>query len=634
MLSLDEFNELLIKYGFMHEVWKYSSLLINENIREVSNSTELTKLFSLYFSLIDSGNICMSLDKNVLSSRWRQKVCETKSASFENDDYNELDFDVLIEESDYIIQNYLDIIPSLNQIIGSDKLFLIDNDFLYARKYLEERNAIINNIDRLYSVTFTSNNDFSYKDCVDTSFALSRGQEEAVNVGVNKNLIITGGPGTGKTTSILFLLLNILEQDFETKIFLIAPSGKASSRMKESILGGLSRLTETYKKSHDDIVNKINQLEESTIHRLLGVDPNNPRFKYNKDHMLSCGVYIVDEASMIDINIFSSLLEAIPTGSRIYIMGDKNQLPSVDCGAVFEGLLNKKSIKQNVVELDESKRFVAGSPIYELADKINKGLNLEINDNLWLKPNNFLIKEHKTKEYPIYYYTDLENNDKDNIKHIVTLWQEHFYSSLNQKSTNLDINDTFNLRELFEYSEKSKILCAENKGSRGVENINLLIRKINNKNKRLSLFSPGEIVMIQKNDKALDLYNGDSGLVVNFKDDNTLYFMVKKSTKLIEKDGYIKDKMFKLDGFVYYPLRLISSDLINLAYAITIHKSQGSDYPYILVILPKSKEHPLVNRQIVYTAITRTKGSTFIYSNIDTLNKASQTLLKRDTNIV
>ncbi len=634
MIGLNEFNNLLFKYGFLHEVWAYSISLINDTLKDKSISLDISKLFSIYFSLVDDGNICMSLDKDILKDKWLDKVCQTKNSSLDSDQYDQNDFELIMNESNYIIDNYLDKINTLDELIGENKLFLIDNNYLYIRKYLEERNTIITNIERLYSVTFGSHNDFSYKNCVDSSFTLSRGQEEAVNVGVLKNLIITGGPGTGKTTSILFLLLNILEQDYDTKIFLIAPSGKASSRMKESILGGLSRLTDTYKERHTNIINKINNLEESTIHRLLGVDPNSPRFKFNKDNLLSIGVYIVDEASMIDINIFSALLESIPTNSRVYIMGDKNQLPSVDCGAVFEGLLNKKSLKENIVELDESKRFIKGSPIYNLASDINCGKELDINQDLWLNPDDFTIQEHNKGEYPIYYYNDLLGQDKANINNIISLWHQKFYKDLKERSKNLDINDYNKMKELFEYSEKSKILCSENNGFRGVNNINLLVRKISNQNKRLNVFSEGEIVMIQKNDKALDLYNGDSGLIVKFIDDDTLYFMVKKSTKLLEKDEYNKDKIFKIKDYVFYPLRLISRDLIDLAFAITIHKSQGSDYPYILVILPASKEHPLVNRQIVYTAITRTKGSTFIYSNLETLNKASVTVLKRDTNIV
>ena len=129
MLSLEEFNELLIKYGFMHEVWKYSSLLIKETIKNVSNGTELTKLFSIYFSLVDSGNICMSLDKSILSEKWTQKISETKSASFENDDYNEKDFDLLCDDSSAAI-TYLNEIPNLPELIGNNKLFLIDNKMI------------------------------------------------------------------------------------------------------------------------------------------------------------------------------------------------------------------------------------------------------------------------------------------------------------------------------------------------------------------------------------------------------------------------------------------------------------------------------------------------------------------------
>ena len=109
--------------------------------------------------------------------------------------------------------------------------------------------------------------------------------------------------------------------------------------------------------------------------------------------------------------------------------------------------------------------------------------------------------------------------------------------------------------------------------------------------------------------------------------------MVKKATKLIKNDGKQEDKIFKLGDFMFYPLRMITKSEIDLSYAITIHKSQGSDYKNILVILPKQKGHPLLNRQIIYTAITRTKGNTYILSNFERIEEAKNRLILRDTNI-
>jgi exodeoxyribonuclease V alpha subunit len=141
-------------------------------------------------------------------------------------------------------------------------------------------------------------------------------------------------------------------------------------------------------------------------------------------------------------------------------------------------------------------------------------------------------------------------------------------------------------------------------------------------------------MMINKNNKLLDLYNGDSGILVSFQNDDTLYFMVKKSTNIVRDEGKVNDKIFKIKDFTFYPLRLISTDEIDLAYAITIHKSQGSDYKNILVILPNVKGHPLLNRQIIYTAITRTKGNTYILSNNERLNESKDRVVIRDTNII
>ena len=139
--------------------------------------------------------------------------------------------------------------------------------------------------------------------------------------------------------------------------------------------------------------------------------------------------------------------------------------------------------------------------------------------------------------------------------------------------------------------------------------------------------------MINKNNKMLDLYNGDSGILVTFEKDPTLYFMVKKATNLVKEEGKFEDKIFKIDDFTFYPLRLITRSEIDLSYAITIHKSQGSDYKNILVILPTAKGHPLLNRQIIYTAITRTKGNTYILSNQERLVESKDFVIVRDTNI-
>jgi exodeoxyribonuclease V alpha subunit len=198
------------------------------------------------------------------------------------------------------------------------------------------------------------------------------------------------------------------------------------------------------------------------------------------------------------------------------------------------------------------------------------------------------------------------------------------------------LNDINSLQTLYDKSEPAKILCGSNKGAAGVDNINQIVRNfLKNEHPETQnlIHYPSEIMMINKNNKLLDLYNGDTGVLIKFKNDSTLYFMLQKTSLLIEKDGYVQDKIFKIGKFVFYPLRMISKNEIDTAYAISIHKSQGSGYKNILVTLPSQKGHPLLNRQIIYTAITRTKGNTYIISNIDRLNEAKDTILKRDTNL-
>lgn len=643
-MDYKEYYNLLLENKMITPIWKYVLELIEEEIKDNENKDYYLVIFAIYFSLINDGNITISLNKDVLTKKWESKLNDIAILLEESGSYNEESFNKIKEISFNCINNYLQDINSNNlpSLINDNKFFEIEDNYLYVRKYGSARRGVIASMDRLFSTRSNITSTFKYQDAVASDFTLSDGQEKAVIEGINKSLVITGGPGTGKTTSILFLLIGLLLNDTDnTRIYLIAPSGKAAGRMKESIINGLNVLTDSFKQAHKDIVSKIQNLDKSTIHSLLEIDYETNGFKYNKNRRFpENSIFVIDEASMIDVCLFNALLQAIPTSAKVYIMGDKNQLPSVECGAVFGDLLTKKSIQDNVVELDESKRFKKGTKIFNLAKAVNEGDTLPINDEDWKEYDSFevLIKDDDRKENPIYYYKNHKENvkDKDIIEYVVNKWGNEFFKTLQDKATDLDFNDVAHLKEVFEYSEISKILCAENEGPRGIKTINNYVKKhFIDKSKYHSTngYYPGMIMMVNKNNKSLDLDNGDSGLLVTFKDDSTIYFMTKKSSNIAKNQGKEVDRIFKLGEFTFYPVRMITQEEIDMAYAITIHKSQGSDYPNILVILPTKKGHPLLNRQIVYTAITRTKGTTYILSNIDRLNESKDNLIVRDTNV-
>lgn len=642
MINSNTFYGLLEKYKVIHPVWKQILNIIDSQIKEKENKEAYLILFAIYFTLIDEGNIAMSLNIETLKKKWNKKLETTKVLLIENKTYNEEEFESVVLASTYCIENYLLEIneENLSEIIGYNKIFEIEDNYLYVKKYNQARKGIINSLDRLFSPSNGENATY-----VQYCKTLSKGQEKAVIEGLKKNLIITGGPGTGKTTSILFLLINLLSNANKYyDIYLIAPGGKASGRMKESLLNNKKFLDKAYEKQCEKHFEILDELQESTIHSLLSIDHSTNGFYYNKNHQFNKdSIFVIDEASMIDVCLFNCLLEAIPTGAKVYIMGDKNQLPSVDCGAVFGELLIKESLKENIVELDESRRFGQDTIIYELAQKINNGEDLPISETDWKDYETFEVipydsnnKDHAKK--PVFYYLNHKEGVKQEqiIASVANKWGKSFYKNLQSMATNLDSDNIHELNAIFDESERARILCCENLGARGVKEINKFIYKSfidTKKETSLTNYYPGMLMMISKNNKQLNLYNGDGGILVTFKNDKTIYFMVKKKSSLATNDGKVDDDVFKIGPYMFYPLRLIGKDEIDKAYAITVHKSQGSDYENILVILPDKKGHPLLNRQIIYTAITRTKGNTYILSNQDRLVESKDFVIVRDTNI-
>ena len=650
-MTYKELYEKMQQCGLISGNWKHHLHFLEcQPFGSGTPKEELMKLFLLYFALIDDGNVYMSLDAGELQKKISEKIEGIKVLREEEEDGEEKEeskaANALLDDVYEELEKAFSALSAMEKvpIVENKTLFQVKDKRLFTKRFFSAVEEILSSAKRLFGNHPFTGSGFDYKKYVKDDFKLTDGQEEILKKGFSNNLLVTGGPGTGKTTSVFFLLMSLLEKDPEKyTVYLAAPSGKAAARMKESIqreIGGL--------KTSAPATDKIASLQEYTIHRLLETDSSNNGFKHNRNNQFpENSIFVIDEASMIDVCLFSSLLEAIPDSARVFILGDKDQLPSVECGAVFAELLDLVHA-ENKVFLTESKRFKNTSEIYRLAEAVNTGGVLPVKEEDWQPTDRFRIvfaeseKAAETEEEegtekdpptPIYYYKDDPCTGKD-IDAIAQTWYEAYYKDLPEVCKGI-AEDKSVFEEIQKITESARILCANNEGSRGVDRINRAILGKKFSGGRISGYYPGELVMVVKNDHALNLYNGDSGVAVTFAGDETLYLMFKKSTtlNLEEGKGGKKNRIFKIGGYLFYPAGLVNREDVVTAFAITIHKSQGSDYGNILVILPKRKGHPLLNRQIVYTAITRTKGSTYILSNQENLEKARDTVVKRDTGL-
>ena len=620
-------------------------------------SDEALAFFAIYFSRLDDGNICIPLEENALIQKWNKKwegllLIERKIQQKQED---KIFFEKIIKAA--LPQINTNKLPELitSDISDESKPFIIDSGWLFAAKYYRAKRSIEDRIKELMQQKDSKPSAEEIKKVQDYFYGvtltkkgkhilLNEEQAEAIIRGKDENLIITGGPGTGKTTVVCYLLWELLKDEKYSKhhIYLTAPSGKAQDRLKESITSSLEDFIPEEQKKCQEIFDRLNTVEAYTIHRLLSYNPATNNFIYNdKNPFKTESIFVIDEASMIDITLFSSLLEAIPKDARVFILGDKDQLPSVQAGAVLGELLAKKT--DSVVELVISNRFAENSAIGQLKNAMQKDdeelsdklLNLTTWEN-WKndKKNCFCIPPED--EYPVTTFIPEKKykEQKEQIEDIIQLWSKTFYASL-VTDVSLMQGDFSQeqLENLWDKATMARILCAERDGLQGVNDINKKICKEIIKSTTDDYF-PGQILILTKNQTMFSLYNGDSGIVI--EKDNLKYLMIKKEAEKESSESGNQEKksgIFREGNFIFYPLYLLPKESIESAYAITIHKSQGSGYPAILVFLPSQKGHPLLNRQIAYTAITRTKGSTYIYADKETMETARATVIQRDTRI-
>ncbi len=434
-------------------------------------------------------------------------------------------------------------------------------------------------------------------------------QKRAVELALeHRFLIVSGGPGTGKTTTITRLLVLLIEQHqmkrsndsivspakqpksggVSFNILLAAPTGKAAIRMLDSIRDVSQTLQNELGLDESILTSMPNQAQ--TLHKLLGYIPNSAKFTHNQDNPLDADVVLVDEASMIDIALMSKLIEAVPEHAKLILIGDKDQLASVETGSVFADICEGLKDSQNLVTLKKNWRFAADSDIGQCAIAANQGesnsLLTVLNDEN--RSNIALIPPEKVR-------------DADLIKP----W-DHYFEVLN--------NPQASLQEIFEAFNQYRILCALRRGFNGSQTMtsriemalekHAFIKRRRTSNGQPSNWYHGRPIMITQNSYNRGLYNGDTGIALIREGELKIYF--PSSSKTDEKENAFQS---------FSPIRLPAHET---TWAMTIHKSQGSEFDQVVLILPQ-EEMPLLTRQLVYTGITRAKKQVKIVANEDVL---------------
>lgn len=408
-------------------------------------------------------------------------------------------------------------------------------------------------------------------------------------------LVISGGPGTGKTSTVIKILALLLEQALAKgqghSIALAAPTGKAAARLKESIALSLQKLNCSAE------IKELIPTETFTIHRLLGTREGSPYFRYNEDNQLTRNIVVVDESSMADLALLSKLMQAVPASSHLILLGDRDQLASVESGAVLGDICDTgnnhhhsecfaetvKSSADEQIESSNQEPLIADSLVI-----LNK--NYRFGSDSGIGAVSYAVKTGsadtvlqilKTETFDDISFTEFAD-----ARQLSSALASHVIKGYKPYLKEIDHAEAFRLFSGF------TILCALRHGPWGVEAVNNAVEQIL---KNEGLINPvsrwycGRPVMVTRNDYGIQLFNGDVGIVLPDSAETSQMRVCFPSV-----EGSFRKVL---------PLQLPEHEN---AYALTVHKSQGSEFDVVLVLLPE-RESPVLSRELLYTAITRAR---------------------------
>ncbi len=531
------------------------------------------------------------------------------------------------------LANYKRVLKN-ESLIGSEngikQPFILHNDNLYFQRYFHYETIILQRI--MQFINNEKNQFFQRsellkinKEIVINLFPTTDNKNHepnwqkvaTINAVLNDFNIITGGPGTGKTTTVAKILKLIYNLYPTCKIALAAPTGKAASRMTEALKSSLS--------DNDVVYEMVKAIVPTTLHRLLKISSGSTRVVYSQNNPINYDLIIVDESSMIDVALFSKLMQAIGDNTRLILLGDKYQLASVEAGSLFGDLckalpmLNNFSSERaaiiNSFILNDSLKISANNieeenyhPLFQHIVELRVSHRFKHNEGIGRFSKAIISNDQLTIEQ---YFT----KDFDSQVCVDTFYNDQLFESFVLGYKNfINENDIVAAIKLL---NNIRVLCAVREGPYGLTAINKRIEYILRKNGILNgvgEFYENRPIMVTKNYYDLQLFNGDIGLIRPDENGQMKAWFIDNDKNLRSiLPGYISD--------------------VETVFAMTIHKSQGSEFDKVLLILPEAGDINLLTCELLYTAVTRARKSVIIQSREDVIIATANRSVERISGI-
>ena len=599
-------------------------------LAELQSDTALFALLALMFSLVADGSLCLDVSAENLASKLEpgcgeqtaRQLADTFRRQLQNGRYASL---VSVDNAGYR--------PLVLERRTEGELLYFQRFFIHEKRLERRMETFLKEdrpadaeqldgiVDRLFSLPLCLRHSAGGK-------PLERDprQVDALKHCLNSRFsIISGGPGTGKTSLMVNLVRALIRSGTAAgRILLGAPTGRAAQRMSEALQQYLTTVQEP--DNHD---RALLALSGSTLHKMLGYRPAANDFRYNAANPLPAEAILLDEVSMVDVVMMDRFLQAVDAQTtRLIFLGDKDQLPSVEAGAIFARMIprggRRHRFRDRMVMLE--KVYRSGRQLVDLAGALNSGKvpgrkpvslekALQMPGDSWCRVSyegQHCWQRDLTRWLQVQYFQKLSGGDPT--------FRETVIEAAGQKGRELIRSQAGKalLTFLFKRVDGCRILSLVRRGPLGCDPINRRLAAEMSMAVEGGVAVPkelfsGAVVLITRNDYGRSLFNGDVGIA-------------------IRDDGGLCRVYFKRAGdFIGFSQEQLPA--WEFGYAVTVHKSQGSEFDDVLLVLPAEENHRLLSREIIYTGVTRARQRVFIYASKRVLERALDRRIERTSGL-